>query len=237
MTTLAGSEPVIAEPMTARVLLYGDEGLTQLKEQLSDIDILHDAGAEAGALGSVARKMLDDQLAPIADSFLDVDLGQVATAGWRLHEQLLAAARETRATPGLTSIVDLASHRIESTWHPRVEAVSGSHPVAHFTFELTVAFDITGLSAAVVAGQLTQIGGGRCRVQVSFRIGGRTLAQRSARFDPHLAFPLGAGIALPVVPEPTPAAEVITLPDNGEAQSPPPVPTDGLAPPPSPTQR
>ena len=197
MTTRAGSESMIAEPMSARVFLYGDESVTRLKEHLANSDILEGTGVQATALGSIARRMRDDQLAPIADSFLDVDLGKVATAGWRLHEQLIAAARETQADPALTTIVDVASHQIDSTWRPRVELVIGSSPIAHLTFELTVTFDITGLSAAVSSGRLTQIGGGRCRVKVTFALGGRTLAERSALFDPHIALPLG-GIALPV---------------------------------------
>lgn len=229
MTTGVGSEPVITRPVAARVFLFGDQSVVELADRLADSNVLHDAGAATGALSAAGRKILDDQLAPLADSFLDVDLGGVAAAGWKLHEQLVTAARETLATPGQRSVLDLASHRIESSWHPRIELVVGARAVAHIAFELTVVFDVTGLSAGVAGGRLVQLGGGRCRVEVSFAVGGQTLAERSAQFDPQLAIPLGPGLPIPVVPEPAAETAVIRLPGPGPDPAAPAAPPSGRA--------
>lgn len=214
MTTTTGSEQLITTPVSARVFLYGEDSLGQLREQLADSDVLHGAGVAAGAVGSAARSLLNDQLAPIAASFLDVDLGAVAAAGWQRHGDLVAAARDTRATPGLRMVLDLASHRIEGTWQPRVDVLLGPSPVAHLGFGLTVAFDVTCLSVVVFDGRLVQLGGGRCRGEVSFAIGGKVLGSRSAQFDPAFALPLGAGLALPTAAGTGPAVEAIHLPTD-----------------------
>lgn len=216
MTTPTGSEPVITSPVTARIFLYGEDSVPQLTQRLQGLDL----GSASGALGSTAGKLLDESIAPIAAGFLDVDLGAVLAAGWRISEQLTSAARETLAAPGSTSIVDVASHRVESTWQPRIDVVLGSRSVAHLAGRLTVAFELTGLCATVSAGRLTRVGGGRCRVVVTFAIGGRTLGERTAQFDPQLGLPLGEGIALSTEPEPAPAAEVVTLPDRTPAGTP-----------------
>jgi hypothetical protein len=73
-----------------------------------------------------------------------------------------------------------------------------------------------GLSATVVDGRLTRLGGGSGEVSATLSMGGRTLAERTAPFDAQRSVALGRGIAL--------------MSDDGVAPAPSVVETDGPGP-------
>ena len=194
MSTPMATASTVEAPVTARAFLLGDEGAAQLRARLAASKGVQDA--LGGRPGRAIARMLDEQVADMAAGFLDVDLGGVALRGWALHERLRKAAFETAAAPGSMCIVDLANHTVSSTWRPRIELVVGGAARAHVAFELTVAFEVSGLAGVVEEGLLVRLGGGTCLVSVRFGVAGQTLAERSARFDPGLAIPLGRGVPL-----------------------------------------
>lgn len=201
MTILA--EPPVGPALDARAFLLGDGGVDLLRERLraaADLDLPDGPGG----LPSRLRGALDEQVAEAAAGFLDVDLGATAVAGWRTYEQLLAAARETRRTPGLTTVVELAEHDLVSTWHPRLDVRLGGARLTSLAFTLTVAFHVVGLHAVVTAARLTRVGGGEGRVRAAFALGGRCLLEREAPFDARVGVPLGDGVPLLGSAEPRP---------------------------------
>lgn len=205
MTTLA--EPPVEPALDVRTFLLGDEGPAALRERLREA--VDRDSADRPEVTRALRRVADEQLAEVAAGFLDIDLGATAVGGWRLHGQLRDAARETAATPGLTTIVELAEHRMTSTWRPRIDIVLGPTTLAHLAFELAVTFDIVGLHASVTAGRLTRLGGGRGQLEAVFSFGGQRLVERRAPFDAHLSVRLGPGVPLLGVPEPRAAPSVV----------------------------
>lgn len=193
MTALA--DPPAPSALDLRAFLFGGDTPAAVQERLRKA--LEDEGVvDASSLPAGALRLLQGQLAEMAAGFLDVDLGSAAIAGWRRHEQLKAAALQTRASPELTVIVELATHRMTCTWRPRIEVTVGPAVAAHLTFELKVTFDLVGLTASVSGGRLTGLGGGRGTLTAILAVGGHTLAERAAPFDAHRSVALGRGVPL-----------------------------------------
>jgi hypothetical protein len=148
-------------------------------------------------IGFDGRRMLLEGLSSVVESLLDVDLGEAALAGWKIHDRLLEAARATRSTPGVTEIVDLASHDVRSTWRPKIEVLLGSAQVARLTLELTITLRMVSVTAVVRAGKLTRIGGGRCDVLTEVVMADRMLFEHTVPLAAELfSLPIGRGIRL-----------------------------------------
>ncbi len=199
MTALV--EPAVEPALDVRTFLLGERGVEGLRESLREVGDLFEGGSP---IQGAARRLVDEHLGEVAAGFLDVDLGAAVVAGWRRHAQLVQAARETVATPGLTEIVELARHRITTTWRPRVELMLGPASLATIAFELVVSFEIVGLHACVTQGRVFRVGGGQGSVRAALSVGGRCLLEREAPFDARLSVPLGPGMPLLGPPE-TPA--------------------------------
>jgi hypothetical protein len=213
MTTL--TDPPVEPALDVRTFLLGDGGPELLKGRLRDAAELTRASRED--LSDAARRVVDDGLADAAATFLDVDLGATAVAGWRLHEQLRTAAAETLATPGSSQVVELYDHSMTTTWRPHVDLVAGRATLARVSFLLEVVFTVVGLHATVTGGRLVRLGGGSGEVRASFSCGGASIAERTAPFDARLSVPLGSGIALlgPAEPAATPSVVESAVADAG----------------------
>jgi hypothetical protein len=209
MTALA--EPPAAGALDVRTFLLGDAGPEALREQ---VEAALSTDGVVGALGASVRRAIGRELADVVAGFLDIDLGEAAVAGWRRHERLQAAARETARTPGLTDRVDLARHTMTNTSKPRVELQRGETPLAHLSLELRLKSTLVGLSATVSGGRLTRPGGGSGEVSAALSMGARTLVERKAPFDAHRSVALGRGIPLL-----TPGDDLLATPPNSPAPS------------------
>lgn len=185
--------PVISPPgpgdrMTARVFLFGDEPLADTVDALSRELERH--GAAWSALHGVRRLSagltgaVDREVAVVADGLLDLDLGDALIGGWRRYAALTDAARRTAAAPGSHEVVRLATHRVASTYRPRVDLLVDGVTVHDFVFELSVVFDVTGLAAVVRDGQLCTLLGGECLVSATLELQGARLAERQQRIEP-----------------------------------------------------
>ena len=82
------------------------------------------------------------EVAAVVDRLLELDLGELA--GWRRYSELTKAAQRTLAHPGSQEMVVLASHRVVSTHHSRVDLLVDEARTHTFVFEVTVTFDQRG---------------------------------------------------------------------------------------------
>jgi hypothetical protein len=142
--------------------------------------------------------MLAGGLAGVAESLLAVDVGAAAVAGWSRHARVLDAARATAAAPGVTEIVDLTSHDVVGAWRPVVEVSLGPSQLARVGLELSLTLRPVGVVAAVTAGRLTRIGGGRCDAAVRLAVRGTTVFERTVPVPAAALAPaLGTGVDVP----------------------------------------
>lgn len=216
MTTMV--EPT-GDGLDVRTFLLGDDGPAALRDRLARA-LADDDGRVAG-LAEPVRRALDEELTEVVQGLLRVDLGATALKGWRLHQDLLAAARTTQDTPGLVQRVPMADHTVTSTWRPRVQALLGGKPVAELAFALEVSLTLVGLSATVTGGRLTRLGGGSGTASAVLSLGGRPVMSRTAPFDACASVPLGAGVPLLSAEEPSvAAAPAVVEADDGPAPVP-----------------
>lgn len=215
MTTMV--PPPAAGALDVRTFLLGDLGPQALRERLDEL--ISQPGLEGlEAIGKPVRKALGEELADMAAGFLDVDLGTTAMAGWRKHQDLLRAARETQATPGSTQRLSLAEHTITWTARPRIQVELGGAPLAKLVLEVEVSFTLVGLQATVTAGRLARLSGGSGTVTASLSFGGHPLTQRTAPFDAGAGISLGQGVPLLGVPEPRQTPDVVES-DRGDRKA------------------
>jgi hypothetical protein len=136
-------------------------------------------------------------VAGVAEAMLDVDVAEAALAGWRQHEELLAAARATAASRGRSETVDLSGHDVVGVWEPIVEVRLGDAPVARLVARLRLTLSVVGLSATVAGGRLTGLRAGRCEATALLALSGRPLLERTVPVSPGvLALRLGRGVPL-----------------------------------------
>ena len=119
-----------------------------------------------------------NQVAVVAHGLLDLDLGDLAIAGWRKQRQLAAAAERTAANPGSSEVVELATHRVSSPHHPFVELLVNDAHVATVTFDLDIEFVIKALVVTVRDGHVVSLHTGACDVAATLAAEGIQLANR-----------------------------------------------------------
>jgi hypothetical protein len=193
---------------TLRAFLLGQPGDGEVTPDLGQA--FAERGIAGPALGGVrhlstsAVRTVDHEVGAVVASLLSMDLGDVLVAGWRKYQALVDAARRTRSAPAREEVLALATHRVTCSWSPRVDMLVDDIKVNTFEFEMTVTFDITGLSAIVAGGDLVGLSGGACLVTGILTLEGAVLAQRQRSFDPRFVVSLHRPIQLLPTPQPTP---------------------------------
>lgn len=130
-----------------------------------------------------ALETVDKEIGTVTDGMLDMDLGDILVSGWRKYTTLIQSARRTLAAPASQEIVVLARHRITCTYHPRIDVFIDGVRLNSFAFELTIVFEVAGLSAAVRSGDLVALQGGECDVIGTLSLEGAKLAERQRKLD------------------------------------------------------
>ncbi len=189
--------------LTVRTFLLGsgpEDDTTRIRQLLSGNDIVGRCGKELTRLTQQGREAAEEQLASVTTDLLDLDLGDLLIYGWRTHERLLKAARETRQIPGRQDVVQLGAHRITSAHNPTIELLVDGVRVHTFRFQLTVIFDI-GLAALVIRGGLLtalKAGDGAVTGKLALEMPGGDieLAGQQRKIDLHLIISIGHGIPL-----------------------------------------
>ena len=199
--------------LTVRTFLLGSEtedDCAVLRHALSEHDILSQCGSELAGLVPKARQAADDTLASVTAGLLDVDLGDVLIYGWRTHDRLVKAARQTMRVPGRQEVVQLGSHQFTWTKNPTIDLLVDGARVHTFRFQLTIVFEVDVAAAAVKEGKLAALKAGDGSVTGALTLemprGDVQLLERKRRINLHLIVHLRSGI--PLLPaEPDTAAE------------------------------
>jgi hypothetical protein len=179
-------------PLTTSAFLFGgaqDPGQA-LAHALKEHGVLGPLGPALRAVSQTGREAAGSQIATVAHELLDLDLGDLAVAGWRKHAALTAAADRTRVSPGGSEVVDLATHRITSVHRPYVELLLNDVHVASVRFELRVEFLVRALVATVRDGHVAALGFGACDVTATLAAEGVQLLEQRARLDVSLLIPV-----------------------------------------------
>ncbi len=188
------------QPVTALGFLFDDgsgvETAAALGRTLHEHAVVGSALRGIRHLASSVAATVDEEFGAVADTMLELDLGDVLVTGWRKHADLVESARRTLAAPGSEEVNALASHRVASTYRPHVDLYVDGLLVNSFEFQLEVVFDLTGLAAVVKAGALVSLRGGDCTLGATLRLEGATLAHRRQRLDLGLVVPLHHPIVL-----------------------------------------
>lgn len=175
-----------AEPFTVRAFLLGPE-CADSADALADP--LHGGGATRGLLRSgrpltpAADQAVERELAGSVDSFLSLDVFDVAAGGWRRHAALTEAAHRTRATPGSEEIVALASHEITSHHRPYIDVFLDGAKVGTLDVRLDLVFRISGLVAVVRDAHMVAVRSGQCVLEARLSVQQVLLAEREGRLD------------------------------------------------------
>jgi hypothetical protein len=184
-------------PRTALDLLFGpDDGHGALAVQIAAADPGGNLARALEDLPEVTRAAAAGEAAAAAAGLLDTDLIGLLVAGWRVHQDLTAAASRTLAAAGSVELVDVATHQVTVTQQPAVSVLVDGRRVATLQLGLSVVFDVSVLVAGISAGRLVALHSGRCDITATLSIQGADVVTRQARLELPGAVPLSPGIRL-----------------------------------------
>lgn len=175
-----------AQSFTVRAFLLGPE-CPDSADALAGP--LHGGGATQGLLRGTrpltpaADQAVEHELAGSIDSFLSLDVFDVAAGGWRRHAALTEAAHRTRATPGSEEVVAMASHEITSNHRPYVDVFMDGAKVGTLDIRLDLLFRISGLVTVVRDAHMVAVRSGQCELEARLTVQQILLAERQGRLD------------------------------------------------------
>jgi hypothetical protein len=174
-----------AQPLTTAGFLFAeaDDDLAALAQALDHEGTLRSLDTALGQLTQAGREAAHREIATVAHGLFDLDLGALVVAGWRKQAAFSAAIGRTRATPGSSEVVELASHRIVSAYRPAVDVLVNDVHVATIHFVLALEFSVKALVLTVRDGHLTSIRSGTCEVLGVLSAEGTNLVSRQEQFE------------------------------------------------------
>jgi hypothetical protein len=183
---------------TALDLLFGSHA--DAAETLAR-DILSSGGDQSVGralehLPETVRKAAAQQAASTAAALLEVDLIGVLVRGWRVHRDIVSAARRTLATPDSTELVNMIGHEVTVNQRPSISVLVDGRQVATLQLGLSVVFDVNALLLAISGGRLVAVHSGRCEITVTLAVQGTDLIVRHAHLELPGVIPIQQGIRL-----------------------------------------
>jgi hypothetical protein len=148
----------------------------------------HLAGGATGEIGRVAAGLLH------------MDLVDVLASGWKKYDALAAAARATLETPGEEQVVDLVTHRISSTYRPRIDLVVDEMPAGSIDLEVDVTVVLHAVVGVVADGRLTSLRSGRTDLEAELSCEGIPITSGRREIDLTVDIDLGSGVVLAGAP-------------------------------------
>src|SRR5215470_18434994 len=122
----------------------GKDDTETLRRSLVDTGALSTCGGSLLArLTDAAGEAVYDRLASVVAELLDIDLGDVLIAGWRLHRRLQQAAAATMISPGSKEVVELGKHEIPATYEPTIDLIVNEKRLHTFHVKLDIVLEIT----------------------------------------------------------------------------------------------
>jgi hypothetical protein len=194
--TISTLEPRV----TARAFLFDDGSRADTADVIGRA--IHERGVARASFRGVrslsgsALETVDQEIGTITDGLLDMDLGDILASGWRKYSALTQSAHRTLTAPASEEVVVLATHRVTSTYHPRIDLLIDGVRLNSFEFELKIDLEVTGLSAVVRSGDLVALRGGTCQATGTLSLEGMKLATRHQNLDIGLLIPLHRNIPL-----------------------------------------
>jgi hypothetical protein len=136
------------------------------------------------------------ELAEATDGLLSLNLADVAASGWKKYGALRDAALSTRNAPTTKKSVALATHKIESSYHPTIDLLVDDARVATVNIDLQIDFTMAGVVAVVRDARLTEIRSGTCTVTASLSVQQIVITKKQRQFDLPGAVRLRHGVPL-----------------------------------------
>jgi hypothetical protein len=177
-------------PSSLADFLLGRGGRGALAARLGGLDFPDLTGVLA-RLTPAARELVGNEVADVATSLLDLDLGQVAITAWRTVSDLRHAARATLDAPGTRQVVDLTTHRITSVHEPYLEVLVNGVVVARVQFVLRLELTIAILAVVVNAGRITSVQSGQSDLAATLAVAGVEVLSRKAKINLAVTVRLG----------------------------------------------
>ncbi|MEV6561693.1 hypothetical protein AB0M22_38650 [Nocardia sp. NPDC051756] len=157
------------ESISARVVLFQGAapsvGVGELVEVLRAREVGVLALRGVAAVTEQLRANVLEKIAAAIAGLLDIDLGDVALAGWDRYSRLREAA--IRTDPYGEELVELVTHEITHRYRPRLEIIVDAVPVTEIVLDVVIALLLHPLTATVRSGALVALGGGECAATVS----------------------------------------------------------------------
>ncbi|MHC9293355.1 hypothetical protein ACRCUN_12865 [Mycobacterium sp. LTG2003] len=167
-----------------------------LAKSLHEHDTVEPAVSGIASLTAPARHAVERAVADEVGELLDLDLRDLAVAGWNRYGDLMKAARRSRDTPKSKEYVSLATHQITSSHRPTVEVFINGTSAAVIDVKLDVTFEMAGVVAVVQDARLIEVQSGNCTVTATLAVGKAVVAKRQRQFDVPGAIRLKNGVAL-----------------------------------------
>lgn len=101
---------------------------------------------------------------------LNIEVSDVFVGAWQTRSALLAAARETHASPGLRREVSIRSFTMPWEYEAEVDVVVSGSVVTTLTAAVTLQLTVTALAAVVEAGRLTALTAGDTTARGELRV-------------------------------------------------------------------
>jgi hypothetical protein len=136
------------------------------------------------------------ELAEATDGLLSLNLADVAASGWKKYGALRDAALSTRNAPTTKKSVALATHKIDSSYHPTIDLLVDDAHVATIKIDLQIDFTMAGVVAVVRDARLTEIRSGTCTVTASLSVQRIVITEKQRQFDLPGAVRLRHGVPL-----------------------------------------
>lgn len=109
---------------------------------------------------------------------LDLNVVDILLAGWKKHQGVRRALRETAVDPSRTAVIHIAHHTLDSTHTPSIELRAQGRKVIELSFPIELAFDIEAVELTVRAGAVREIRPGGVKVRGTVKLENTVILER-----------------------------------------------------------